>query len=149
MYDADLYVLQAEDRVHRIDQHEDVVDVHYCIAEGSIDDFIFASLNSKQKNTSAIQDGRAKHMDCYRKVSVPRMQDGSSFAASAPGTPPLRRRSADPQSSPKRSRISEVYVGGPRWTCGTCDEPNRIERTHCNNCEMIVWWTSCECTFGI
>lgn len=46
---AELYwvpgqMLQAEDRVHRIGQTE-MVDVHYCIAQGSLDERVYASLN--------------------------------------------------------------------------------------------------------
>jgi hypothetical protein len=130
-------MLQAEDRVHRIGQQEDVVDVHYCIAEGSIDDFIFASLNSKSKNTTAIQDGHAKHMDCYRKVSVPRADDSSVFASSSPGTPPASRRSPVAYSPAKRSKVSDSGVGGQNWTCEACDEPNHAKRTHCNTCNKV------------
>merc|ERR1712080_702920 len=58
---AELYwvpgqMMQAEDRAHRIGQHHSV-DVHYCIAEGTLDEVIFASLNKKTRDTTSILNG--------------------------------------------------------------------------------------------
>lgn len=58
---AELYwvpgqMMQAEDRVHRIGQ-EHSVDIHYCIAENTIDETLFGSLNKKARDTSAVLDG--------------------------------------------------------------------------------------------
>ena len=48
---AELYwvpgqMIQPEDRVHRIGQ-EEMVDMHYCIAQGSLDEYILGRLNKK------------------------------------------------------------------------------------------------------
>jgi len=59
-------MVQAEDRVHRIGQ-ENKVDVHYCIAEGTLDDRMFNMLNRKAKYTTAILNGKAQHLDAYNK----------------------------------------------------------------------------------
>lgn len=58
---AELYwvpgqMMQAEDRAHRIGQHHSV-DVHYCIAENTLDDVMFKSLNKKQRDTTKILNG--------------------------------------------------------------------------------------------
>merc|ERR1711967_192553 len=58
---AELYwvpgqMMQAEDRAHRIGQVHSV-DVHYCIAEGTLDEVIFGSLNKKSKDTTSILNG--------------------------------------------------------------------------------------------
>eukprot|EP00746_Dinoflagellata_sp_MGD_P022172 gnl/MRDRNA2_/MRDRNA2_151850_c0_seq1.p1 gnl/MRDRNA2_/MRDRNA2_151850_c0~~gnl/MRDRNA2_/MRDRNA2_151850_c0_seq1.p1 ORF type:complete len:281 (+),score=64.76 gnl/MRDRNA2_/MRDRNA2_151850_c0_seq1:82-924(+) len=54
--------MQAEDRCHRIGQ-EQMVDVHYCIAEGTLDENMFKSLNRKAADTSGILDGMERGMD--------------------------------------------------------------------------------------
>lgn len=47
---------QAEDRCHRIGQH-DTVNVHWLVAEGTIEDEITAIIQGKMKIVDAIQDG--------------------------------------------------------------------------------------------
>merc|ERR1719221_1485063 len=48
---------QAEDRAHRIGQHDSVT-VQYLVAGGTLDDSLFKSLERKALNTSAILNGR-------------------------------------------------------------------------------------------
>ena len=50
-------MIQAEDRVHRIGQ-EEMVDVHYCIAQGSFDEYILGTLNKTSRDTTGILVGR-------------------------------------------------------------------------------------------
>jgi len=71
---AELYwvpgqLLQAEDRCHRIGQ-EHCVDVHYCIAEGSLDERVFLSLNKKRKDTTGILDGKESTMDAWKQTAA-------------------------------------------------------------------------------
>merc|ERR1719261_886603 len=48
---------QAEDRAHRIGQH-DCVTVQYLVAEGTMDEVLFNCLEKKTRDTSSILDGR-------------------------------------------------------------------------------------------
>ena len=89
---AELYwvpgqMIQAEDRVHRIGQ-EEMVDVHYCIAQGSLDELIFGTLNKKSKDTTGILDGHEQ------QLAAPRTP------APSPSTP----RTGTPTSTPKAKR---------------------------------------------
>ncbi|CAJ1391972.1 unnamed protein product [Effrenium voratum] len=95
---AELYwvpgqMLQAEDRVHRIGQTE-MVDVHYCIAQGSLDERVYASLNKKSRDTSGILDGKERHLDASQ-APAPSMKAEAVAKAEA--------EVASPKASPKRS----------------------------------------------
>jgi SNF2 family DNA or RNA helicase len=84
---AELYwvpgqMIQAEDRVHRIGQ-QNHVDVHYCIAQGSLDNIIFNSLNRKSQDTTAVLDGKAKHLDAYKETEAGSMDNAKSRRAGA------------------------------------------------------------------
>eukprot|EP00927_Polykrikos_kofoidii_P055896 TRINITY_DN50082_c0_g1_i1.p1 TRINITY_DN50082_c0_g1~~TRINITY_DN50082_c0_g1_i1.p1 ORF type:complete len:744 (-),score=119.89 TRINITY_DN50082_c0_g1_i1:433-2433(-) len=59
---------QAEDRVHRIGQ-EQPVDIHYCIAEGTLDGRVFNALNRKCMDTTGVLDGVERNMDVRHKSS--------------------------------------------------------------------------------
>lgn len=72
---AELYwvvgqMMQAEDRVHRIGQTE-MVDVHYCIAEGSLDGRVFGCLNKKSRVTSGILDGEERCLNAWKQTDAP------------------------------------------------------------------------------
>ena len=66
-------MIQAEDRVHRIGQ-EEMADVHYCIAQGSLDQYILGTLNKKSEDTTGILDGHEHQLTAPRAPapSIPR-----------------------------------------------------------------------------
>eukprot|EP00927_Polykrikos_kofoidii_P031324 TRINITY_DN26962_c0_g1_i1.p1 TRINITY_DN26962_c0_g1~~TRINITY_DN26962_c0_g1_i1.p1 ORF type:complete len:792 (+),score=159.47 TRINITY_DN26962_c0_g1_i1:98-2377(+) len=105
-------MMQAEDRVHRIGQ-QNMVDVHYCVAEGTVDDILFHSLNRKRKDTSEVMDGVAKHMDAYRQSDAPSLPSetaGGGDATDAPGEDGLAPASSgsspvQPPSGSPRKRL--------------------------------------------
>eukprot|EP00929_Paragymnodinium_shiwhaense_P037370 TRINITY_DN19924_c0_g2_i1.p1 TRINITY_DN19924_c0_g2~~TRINITY_DN19924_c0_g2_i1.p1 ORF type:complete len:917 (-),score=199.05 TRINITY_DN19924_c0_g2_i1:119-2812(-) len=61
-------LLQAEDRVHRIGQ-ERPVDIHFCIAEETLDKKVFEALDKKTLDTTGVLDGvsRERKMDIGAK----------------------------------------------------------------------------------
>merc|ERR1712070_924393 len=94
---AELYwvpgqMMQAEDRAHRIGQVHSV-DVHYCIAEGTLDEVIFGSLNKKSKDTTSILNGAEACMQAVTQdlegLEAWRSRPGGTSA----GSP--RKRSSD------------------------------------------------------
>jgi len=62
MYWVPGQMLQAEDRAHRIGQKSHV-EVHYCIAEGTLDERMFELLEKKYRVASGILDGRERSMN--------------------------------------------------------------------------------------
>jgi len=94
---AELYwvpgqMMQAEDRVHRIGQQE-MVDVHYCIAQGSLDEVLFKALNRKSKDTTAILDGQSRDLNIHKHAN----------AGIAPASSPKRQApGASSSASPKK-----------------------------------------------
>jgi SNF2 family DNA or RNA helicase len=71
---AELYwvvgqMLQAEDRAHRIGQVQ-MVDVQYCIAEGSVDELVYKSLNKKSRDTTGMLDGEEKCLGAWKRTDA-------------------------------------------------------------------------------
>jgi len=61
-------MMQAEDRAHRIGQHHPV-EVHYCIAEGTLDEVMYNSLNKKSRETTAVLKGAETCMQAQTLVN--------------------------------------------------------------------------------
>jgi len=106
---AELYwvpgqMLQAEDRVHRIGQQE-MVDVHYCIAPGSLDEIMYNSLNRKSKDTSAITDGLARDMNISAHANAGSV---SGAAASRPLNTASPKKRGRPPSTPAPGEALEA-----------------------------------------
>eukprot|EP00746_Dinoflagellata_sp_MGD_P137699 gnl/MRDRNA2_/MRDRNA2_71462_c0_seq1.p1 gnl/MRDRNA2_/MRDRNA2_71462_c0~~gnl/MRDRNA2_/MRDRNA2_71462_c0_seq1.p1 ORF type:complete len:715 (-),score=158.26 gnl/MRDRNA2_/MRDRNA2_71462_c0_seq1:51-2048(-) len=90
---AELYwvpgqMIQAEDRAHRIGQ-DHTVDVHYCIAEQTLDAKIFHMLNKKSMDTTGILDGSEQTMLPYSKIkalkgdTLSKVSDAATASASS------------------------------------------------------------------
>jgi len=76
---AELYwvvgqMLQAEDRAHRIGQVQ-MVDVQYCIAEGSVDELVYKSLNRKSRDTTGMLDGEEKCLGAWKRTDAPSLEN--------------------------------------------------------------------------
>lgn len=73
---AELYwvpgqIVQAEDRCHRIGTEYKSIDVHYLIAEESLDDMVWKTLNRKWSTMSEALDG------CTTSIEVKHLQKGT------------------------------------------------------------------------
>eukprot|EP00929_Paragymnodinium_shiwhaense_P112565 TRINITY_DN80811_c0_g1_i1.p1 TRINITY_DN80811_c0_g1~~TRINITY_DN80811_c0_g1_i1.p1 ORF type:complete len:743 (-),score=119.40 TRINITY_DN80811_c0_g1_i1:193-2421(-) len=71
---AELYwvpgqLIQAEDRVHRIGQQRGV-EIHYCVAENTLDERIFSIVNEKHRDITGILDGSESDMGAAEAASV-------------------------------------------------------------------------------
>lgn len=72
---AELYwvpgaLIQAEDRVHRLGQEADSVNIHYLVVPESVDDIMYGILTRKHKELSAMLDGKER---CLGAANVTKM----------------------------------------------------------------------------
>merc|ERR1712224_183124 len=107
--------MQAEDRAHRIGQ-EHMVDVHYCIAEGSLDEKLFFSLNKKSKDTTGILDGKERCMEAEQRsaapnapVRVPFRPVSQAAAPSGPGGSCIRTARKRGPEDPHQPGIAKFF----------------------------------------
>ena len=69
---------QAEDRCHRIGQH-DAVTAWYLLAANTIDETMARLIQSKRAIVAAVTDGRALHSGRSRQAVVRELRDGRPF----------------------------------------------------------------------
>jgi len=69
---------QAEDRCHRIGQH-DAVTAWYLLAAGTIDETMARLIQSKRSLVAAVTDGQARQADGMVQAVVRELRDGRPF----------------------------------------------------------------------
>jgi len=119
MYWVPGQMIQAEDRVHRIGQRQHVY-VHYCIAEGTLDERMFCLLNRKYHETTAILDGAQRSMDiqCWK---------GSPKGMLSAPTKPLPRNfsTSSPQACVAGNALGDVSVAAVVATSSQMSDDQR------------------------
>ena len=97
---------QAEDRCHRIGQH-DAVTAWYLLAADTIDETMARLIQSKREIVAAVTDGQARHSDGLVEAVVRELRDGRPFqhlravgedpggSGAGSAAPPRRRRAPD------------------------------------------------------
>jgi SWI/SNF-related matrix-associated actin-dependent regulator 1 of chromatin subfamily A len=63
-------MIQAEDRVHRIGQDNECVNIHYLVGSETLDDLIFQKLNSKHTVVTKTLDNQQKNLDLEKANKV-------------------------------------------------------------------------------
>ena len=63
-------MIQAEDRVHRIGQDNECVNIHYLVGSDTLDDLIFQKLNSKHTVVTKTLDNQQKNLDLEKANKV-------------------------------------------------------------------------------
>merc|ERR1719247_3360253 len=89
---------QAEDRAHRIGQTASRVDLHYLVAKGTADEWMFGILQRKKREVSLVLDGKITELDCGQKTARPAAQAPSANPPEAPAEvePPAKKARTGP-----------------------------------------------------
>lgn len=149
-------LVQAEDRVHRIGQKSSV-NIHYLVANGTIDDMIWNSVYHKVEVVSKVCDGRNDHLkvgytSADKALEGATADVGSLLAAVSASTPSRTAKPASPQSAEKAApsvapvasapasaghNVLSMLQGRPkpqRWTCQTCGAVGAAGAASCSTC---------------
>eukprot|EP00917_Polyrhabdina_sp_WS-2016_P032907 GHVP01070089.1.p1 GENE.GHVP01070089.1~~GHVP01070089.1.p1 ORF type:complete len:823 (-),score=120.03 GHVP01070089.1:1945-4413(-) len=80
---AELYwvpgqMIQAEDRCHRMGTQHSNISVHYLIAEDTVDDLVWRTINKKWQTVTSTLDGTLKNIDVEKNVQKFQLKRGST-----------------------------------------------------------------------
>lgn len=130
-------IIQAEDRAHRIGTAHDVVNIHYLIAQNTIDEIVWKIINRKWNTLTTALNGiedslNVKEVNKFDKFMVDLTNDtNKSYPTSLVTTPKVRRKSSEHgsfhNSSPKKKNrdIRDFF------TANKCNES--VEKSWNNN----------------
>ncbi|SCP04929.1 DNA helicase, putative [Plasmodium ovale] len=94
-------IIQAEDRAHRIGTSHDVVNIHYLIAQNTIDELVWKIINRKWNTLTTALNGiedslNVKEVNKFDKFMSDLTNDSNkSYPTSLVNTPKVKRRSSE------------------------------------------------------
>eukprot|EP00929_Paragymnodinium_shiwhaense_P087402 TRINITY_DN4758_c0_g4_i1.p1 TRINITY_DN4758_c0_g4~~TRINITY_DN4758_c0_g4_i1.p1 ORF type:complete len:1168 (+),score=190.77 TRINITY_DN4758_c0_g4_i1:154-3657(+) len=114
---AELYwvpgqMVQAEDRAHRIGQHDSVT-VQYLIAGDTVDEIMFRSLEKKMRDTSLILDGHERGLTALESTRETAVAVAATKAVPQAAVPPVAEEGKAPGSVavlPRQQRPKSIFV---------------------------------------
>ncbi|CAE8655915.1 unnamed protein product, partial [Polarella glacialis] len=103
-------LLQAEDRAHRLGQAK-MINVHYLVAPGTVDERMFEAVERRCRDTSAALDGGAagtgkrtnEGTTCYAEAA----EDGNTGVGGPTGAPLLRHKGLNAPLASAKSALAE------------------------------------------
>uniref|UniRef100_A0A8D0L361 Zinc finger RANBP2-type containing 3 n=1 Tax=Sphenodon punctatus TaxID=8508 RepID=A0A8D0L361_SPHPU len=133
------HIKQAEDRAHRIGQSSSV-NIHYLIANGTLDTLMWAMLNRKAMVTGSTLNGRKEKLQA--EEGDKEKWDFLSFAEA--WTPnetnvclslALETSAQSKHSDTSLSNPREKPITGKAWCCSLCTYINNVLLPYCEMCE--------------